>query len=53
MVERFLQHGVRMEDGVDGRQLLLIFHVKKNFVFQTKFMENSERIYRRYQSIVQ
>ncbi len=53
MVDRFVQRGVRMEDGVDGRQLLLIFHVKRNFVFQREFMENSERIYRRYQKIVQ
>lgn len=52
MVERFIRRGVRMDDGVDGRQLLLIFHVKKNFVFQPEFIENSESIYRKYQSIV-
>jgi len=51
MADRFIQRGVRMEDGVDGRQLLLIFHVKKNFVYESKYMENSERIYRKYQEI--
>ncbi len=44
--DRFIQRGVRMEDGVDGRQLLLIFNVQKNFVFQKEVMETGERIYR-------
>lgn len=48
MVNSFLERGMRMDDTVNGRQLLLIFHVKKNFVFNPTHLENSERIFRAY-----
>lgn len=50
-VDRFIEKGVSMEDSVDGRQLLLIFQMKKNFVFHPEYLANSERIFQAYQSI--
>lgn len=51
MVKRFIEKGVRMDDSIDGRQLLLIFHVKKNFVFKPEYLTNSEDIYKQYRKI--
>lgn len=52
MLDVFIDEGVTMDNSVDGRQLLLIFQVKTNFVFKQEYLTNSERIYRKYQKIV-
>lgn len=51
MVDRFIKKGVNMEDTQAGRQLLLIFHVKRNFVFQPEYMADSEWIYQEYEKL--
>lgn len=52
LVDRFVQDGMGMEDTVDGRQLLLIFHVKKNFPYQPAYLTNSEKIFNQYHQII-
>lgn len=49
MTQRFIDRGMVMEDTVEGRQLLLIFQVKKNFLFHPSYLAHSESIYRKYQ----
>lgn len=52
MVDRFIKDGIRMDDTVHGRQLLLIFHVKKNFPYRPEYLTDSQKVFRRYHQIV-
>jgi phosphonate transport system substrate-binding protein len=51
LIDRFIEKSVN-DKSIHSRQLLLIFHVKKIFVFQPEYLSHTENVFRKYKQII-
>jgi hypothetical protein len=51
LIDRFIEKSV-YDSTENGRQLLLIFHVKKIFAFQPEYLSHTEKVFRKYKRII-
>lgn len=48
LVDAIKRNAINMAGSVDGRQFMMIFQLKRHFLYEADYMKETERIYRKY-----